>query len=59
MLATVFTGDWTGGALLAPLVHRVTSGTNDGEKVIPWFLGAHVLPTLRGADDGGRHPITI
>ena len=30
-----------------------------GQTLVPCLLDAHVLPTLGGGDDGGRHPITI
>ena len=30
-----------------------------GHSLVSWLFYAHVLPTLGGREDCGRHPITI
>ena len=48
------------GGLLAPRARTVLGQTiGKGHALVPWLLDAHILPTLGGGDDGGRHPITI
>ena len=56
---------WCSGGLPAPYEHRVCHVTcwyklwEKGHSLVPWLLDAHRLPTLRGGDGGGRHPVTI